>query len=125
MKKTRLERVNIAAVLVIFLLLGLHLTIMHTYCLRGLAPYGNDSDAMRNVLFRDGRLPFTVMYVVLLAAVLFHGFYGLRTILMERLTDPARQRRLTTVLILVGAGLFAFGTWAAIAAHMFALAPRG
>jgi succinate dehydrogenase hydrophobic anchor subunit len=57
---------------------------------------------------------FPVTYVILLGAALFHGLYGLRTMLFE-LNPPSVLKRVVAVLILiVGIGLFAYGTWAAV-----------
>ena len=124
MKKTRLQIVNMVAAAIIFLLLGLHMTIMHTGVLHFLAPHGDDNDAIPNVLFRDGKLFFTITYILLLAAALYHSLYGLRTMLLERTSSPPAQRTITATLIVVGACLFILGTWAAIAAHFVALAGK-
>jgi succinate dehydrogenase hydrophobic anchor subunit len=122
MKKTLFENWNTAAALVIFLLLGLHMTVMHTSALHFLAPHGDDNDGLQNVLFRDRHLFFTLTYILLLAAALYHGLFGLRTMLLERTASPAARRTLTTLLLAVGAALFGLGTWAAIVAHAVALA---
>ncbi len=121
-RKTKLQIWNVVAALVIFLLLGLHMTIMHTNALPFLAPYGEDRDIMQNVLFRDRHLFFTVTYVLLLGAALSHGLFGLRTMLLERAVAPKAQHRITTILLVVGGALFALGAWAAIAAHWVAIA---
>jgi succinate dehydrogenase hydrophobic anchor subunit len=53
---------------------------------------------------------------------LYHGLYGLRTILFELTLKPAIEKTITIVLMIVGLGLFGLGTWAAVAAHGIALA---
>ncbi len=121
-RKTKLQISNVVAPLVIFLLLGLHMTIMHTNALPFLAPYGEDRDIMQNVLFRDRHLFFTITYILLLGAALYHGLFGLRTMLLERTFAPEAQRRITTILVALGGALFVLGTWAAIAAHRVAVA---
>jgi len=65
---------------------------------------------------------FTVTYILLLGIVLYHGLYGLRTILFELTLKPATEKTITVVLLVVGVGLFSLGTWAAVAAHGIALA---
>ncbi len=122
MNRTRLQNLNIAAALVLFLLLGLHMTIMHTNALHFLAPNGDDNDGLQNVLFRDRHLFFTLTYILMLAAALYHGLYGLRTMLLERISSLRARRTLTTVLLVVGAVLFGLGSWAAVVAHSIALA---
>jgi succinate dehydrogenase / fumarate reductase membrane anchor subunit len=66
-----------------------------------------------------------VTYVLLLGLALYHGLYGLRTILFELTLKPAAEKAVTALLLLLGLGLFGLGTWAAFAAHGAALAARG
>jgi succinate dehydrogenase / fumarate reductase, membrane anchor subunit len=108
---------HLFAGVVILVFLGLHMTIMH---LDGSirifnTPEGEPID-WANVALRMKSLFFAVTYVVLLAAALYHGLYGLRNILLE--LDPgARLRRLVDVgLSLAGLALFVFGAWIAMAA---------
>ena len=78
--------------------------------------------ACENSLFRDGQLFFTVTYILLLGVALYHGLYGLRTMVFELTLKPAAEKAITVVLLIVGLGLFCLGTWAAVAAHGVALA---
>ena len=114
---------HMAAAVVILVLLGLHMLVMHLGGTTHLfAPNGGDSVSVKNVLSRDSHLFFTVTYILLLAVGLYHGLYGLRTILFELTLKPAAETAVTVVLVILGFGLFGLGTWAAIAAHSFALA---
>ncbi len=114
---------HMAAGVVILFVLGLHMLIMHMGGVTHLfAPYGDDADALKNSLFRDGQLFFTVTYILLLGVALYHGLYGLGTMLFELTLKPAVEGAITVVLVLVGLGLFALGTWAAVVAHGIALA---
>lgn len=107
----------ILAGIVLFCLAGLHMMIMHLNGLLGIFnPAGNVSVAWENVLFRNQSFFFTITYIVMLAAVLYHGFYGVRTILFELGLKKITQRFLTVFLWIVGIGLFVFGTYAALAA---------
>jgi succinate dehydrogenase hydrophobic anchor subunit len=114
---------HMAAGVVLVFLLGLHKFIMHK---AGggpwFAPYRTETDSIVNSLFRDSRLFFTVTYILLLGVGLYHGLYGLRTMLFELTLKPAIEKAFTVVLLLLGLGLFCLGTWAAIAAHGIALA---
>ncbi|HMK20952.1 MAG TPA: hypothetical protein VK466_01380, partial [Terriglobales bacterium] len=75
---------HMSAGVVLLFLLGLHMLIMHmTGTAHWFAPYGTEPDALRNSLFRDGKVFFTVTYVLLLGVALYHGLYGLRTMLFE------------------------------------------
>jgi succinate dehydrogenase / fumarate reductase membrane anchor subunit len=114
---------HMAAGVVILFLLGLHMLIMHFGATtHWFAPYNGESVSVQNSLFRDGTLFFTVTYVLLLGVALYHGLYGLRTMLFELTLKPAIEKTITVVLVVVGLGLFGLGTWAAVAAHAIALA---
>ena len=115
---------HMAAGVVLIFLLGLHMFIMHMAgtSAHWFAPYGAGTDSAANCLFRDSRLFFTVTYILLLGVGLYHGLYGLRTMVFELTLKPAIERAVTVVLLVVGLGLFCLGTWAAIAAHGVALA---
>ncbi len=105
---------HLAAGLLILVLLGLHMAVMHLDALLGIFnPAGGHPIDWANVLARSGSLFFTVTYVLLLAAALFHGLYGLRNILFELGPGRPLQRSISWVLLLVGLGVFVLGTWAA------------
>jgi succinate dehydrogenase / fumarate reductase membrane anchor subunit len=108
---------HIAAGVVILVLLGLHMAIMHLDQSLGIfGVEGAEPIEWESVAARAGSLFFTVTYVLLLGAALYHGFYGFRNILLE-LNPGAGLRRLIDVgLAALGLVLFAFGTWAALAA---------
>jgi succinate dehydrogenase / fumarate reductase membrane anchor subunit len=121
MHETKYWTWHMAAGVVIFFLLGLHMTIMHVGSITHLfAPFSGEATSKANSLFRDGQLFFTVTYVLLLAVALYHGLYGLRTILFELTLKPAAEKAITIVLLIVGLGLLGLGTWGAIAAHAIA-----
>jgi succinate dehydrogenase/fumarate reductase cytochrome b subunit len=123
MRETKYWTWHMAAGVVIFFLLGLHMTVMH---LGGIthffAPYAGEAVSKANSLFRDGSFFFTVTYIILLGVALYHGLYGLRTILFELTLKPAIEKAISVVLLVVGLGLFGLGTWAAIAVHAIAIA---
>ena len=105
---------HLAAGLLIFFLLGLHMAIMHLDALLGLFnPAGGHPIDWANVAARSQSLFFAVTYVLLLGAALFHGLYGLRNILFELGPSAALKQTLSWLLILIGLGLFIVGGWAA------------
>ena len=108
---------HIAAGVVILVLLGLHMAIMHldqTLGLFGVA--GAEPVDWESVVTRAGSAFFTVTYVLLLGAALYHGLYGLRNILLELNPGATLRRAVNVGLTALGLGLFVFGTWAALAA---------
>ena len=105
---------HIGAGAVILVLLGLHMAIMHLN--QSLGIFGAEPLAWASVAQRATSLFFTVTYVLLLGAALYHGFYGLRNILFELNPRAMLRRTIDVGLSAVGLALFAFGTWAALAA---------
>lgn len=123
MRETKYWTWHMAAGVVIFFVLGLHMLIMHVGGITHLfAPFGGEAVSKANSLFRDGRLFFTVSYVLLLGVALYHGLYGLRTILFELTLKPVVEKAISVVLLIVGLGLMGLGTWAAVAVHAIAIA---
>jgi succinate dehydrogenase / fumarate reductase membrane anchor subunit len=121
MSETKYWTWHMAAGVMILFLLGFHMLIMHLGGFTHLfMPWGGEAISKGNSLFRDGKLFFTVTYVLLLAVALYHGLYGLRTILFELTLKPAAEKAITIVLLVVGLGLLGLGTWGAIAAHAVA-----
>jgi succinate dehydrogenase / fumarate reductase membrane anchor subunit len=123
MRETKYWTWHMTAGVVILFLLGLHMLIMHTGGITHLfAPHGGEAVSKENSLFRDGQLFFTITYVLLLLVALYHGLYGLRTILFELTLKRAAEKAISVVLLVVGLGLLGLGTWAAIGAHAIAIA---
>jgi len=123
MRETKYWTWHMAAGVVILFLLGLHMLIMHTGGITHLfAPHGGEAISRENSLFRDSQLFFVVTYILLLGVALYHGLYGLRTILFELTLKPILEKTITVVLLVIGLGLFGLGTWAAIAVHAIAIA---
>ncbi|MBN1615380.1 MAG: hypothetical protein JW950_13015 [Deltaproteobacteria bacterium] len=118
MKETAYWSWFIIAGIVMFVLLGLHMAVMHlTGFLQLFNPAGGEAIAWENVVYRGRNMFFTVTYIILLGAALYHGFYGLRTILFELGLKGQAERSLTVLLWIVGIILFCIGTYAAIAAR--------
>jgi succinate dehydrogenase/fumarate reductase cytochrome b subunit len=113
----------IMAGVVILLLAGLHMTVMHLNGFFAIFnPAGGSPVTWENVVHRSQSLFFVLTYILLLGAVLYHGFYGLRTIIFELGIKKQTERYLTVFLWVVGTVLFAIGTYAAIAAKALGIA---
>ncbi len=114
MRHDRWWTLHLVCGLVILVGLGLHMGAMHLDTVLGVFNRpGTDAVAWANVAARAGRAAYLVLYVVLLAAALFHGLYGLRHIVGELNPPRGLARTLGFVLLAAGVGLFAVGTWAA------------
>ena len=109
---------HIFAGAVILVFLGLHMTIMH---LNGTFPtfnnpFGGEAESWQNVAARAKSLFFTLTYVVMLGAALYHGLFGLRGILLELNPGAGLRKGINVALSMLGLALFAFGAWVAITA---------
>lgn len=103
--------------LVIFAFLGIHIVVIHLSAISG----GSYTETLSysSALQRAKSTFFTVIYIILLAALLYHGLYGLRSLLIELFTSRAASRTISWTLSLVGLATFAYGTYTAIiAAHL-------
>ena len=95
---------------VVLVFLGLHMLITHFDDVLGwFNPNPGGSVAWENVIHRADSLFFPVTYVFLLAAALYHGFYGLKVIVFELNPSLGFQRTFTGLLWAVGIILFIVG----------------
>lgn len=124
MRETKYWTWHMTAGVVIFFVLGMHMVSIHMGGLTHLFVHfrGVDAAAPANSQARDMHLFFPIAYILLLATALYHGLYGLRTILFELTLKPAIEKTISVFLLIVGLGLFSLGTWAAFTAHANALA---
>ncbi len=119
MRESRVWSLNLIAALVILAFLGLHMVIMHldgTLALLRLAPA--DPLGWEQVLARAKSAFFTSSYILLLAAALFHGFYGLRTMISEFSESAVLHAWTTGVLWVAGLALQGIGSYALVVMHL-------
>lgn len=113
---------HIAAGAIILVFLGLHMAIMHLdVILRIFNPHPGHPIEWANVVERAKSGFFMVTYIVLLGAALFHGLYGLRTMLFELNPGAGVKKSLTFLFVVGGLALFVFGAWTAWASFQFAI----
>ena len=110
MRETRLWSLHILVLPIIAILLGMHFAVMHY------APvfYGMSVDKAREfgtMIERGKSVTQFVLYILLLAAGLYHGLYGLRGILRELPLTPALVRVVDVGVLALGLFIFAFGTY--------------
>ena len=93
MRETKYWTWHMAAGVVIFLLLGLHMLTMHLGGLThvGVADTSAEATAIVNSQARDASPVMAVTYVLLLGLALYHGLYGLRTVLFELTLKPGKM----------------------------------
>jgi len=110
MRETRLWSLHLLVIPIIVVLLGLHFAVMHY------APvfYGVSVEEARSfeVMVERGRsVAQFVLYILLLAAGLYHGLYGLRGILRELPLTPSLSKAVDVGILLFGLLIFSFGTY--------------
>lgn len=110
MRETRLWSLHLLVIPIILVLLGLHFAVMHY------APvfYGVSVDKAREfgtMIERGKSVAQLVVYILLLAAGLYHGLYGLRGIIRELPLTPALAKAVDVSIIALGLFIFAFGAY--------------
>lgn len=117
--------INALCGVVVLFLLGIHMAGMHLDDL--LAPVIDSSTeplAWAQVNDRGQSLLITVSYVVLLGTALFHGLYGLHTILTERWSGRRAARIVLYGCWSAGVILFLTGTIATVSFYLLSQTPR-
>lgn len=108
----------IIAGIVVFILLFFHMVIIHMDQLLGVFnPAGGSALDWKNVIYRSHSAFFTTIYIILLAAALYHGFYGLRTIVFELGLKKSAERLVTIAVWVIGIFLFCVGVYANLAIY--------
>lgn len=118
MREARYWLFSLIAAACLIVLLGLHLFLMHLNTLGeylGLAP--QEPLEYTAVIARGKSLGWVVGYLALLSLALYHGLYGLRSVLSE-IISPNRGHLITIALTVLGFIAFIIGTYAVIATYI-------
>ncbi len=119
MRESRFWALHMLSAMVILVFLGLHMALMHLSGILALIdPVLAKPVAWDHVLARARSDFFTVTYVLMLAAALYHGLYGLRTMLIELTENPAVRKAVTLFVLAGGLGLFSLGAYAIVAMYL-------
>ena len=114
---------HMLAGVIILILLGLHMITVHLYALLGwFNPAGGAATDWPNLIARGKLIIYTIVYIIMLASALYHGFYGFRTILFELGPTPRIQKLINTLVVVIGLCLFIIGTWAVLKFQILAQA---
>ncbi len=110
MRETRLWSLHLLAVPVILILLGLHFAVQHY------APVFYDMSveearSFEAMIARGKDAAQLVVYILLLAAGLYHGLYGARGIIRELPLSPALAKVVDWGILLFGVAIFALGAY--------------
>lgn len=116
MRESKLWFWHILSAAVILVLLGVHMGIMHWGAIWSALGIGSaDPVKSAEVFRRSQQLIFMVTYIVLLGAALFHGLYGLRSMLLELSFSKAVEKAIGGLCAVLGVVLFIYGSYVAVA----------
>jgi succinate dehydrogenase hydrophobic anchor subunit len=107
---------HLLAGLVILVVLAIHMFVMHLSKLFGTG--GEGVLTYSSVMARSRDFAFALMYVVLLGAALYHGLYGLRTILLELTLSERAEKIVSALIVFVGILLFIVGSYGTIVVYV-------
>ena len=110
MRESKLWSLHILVIPIIAVLLGAHFAVQHY------APvfYGMSVEEARSfevMIARNKDIAQFVVYILLLAAGLYHGLYGARGILRELPLTPALVKVVDVGILLFGLAIFALGVY--------------
>lgn len=110
MRETRLWLLSLVSTAIILVLLGAHFALMHY------SPvfYGESVEEVRSfqaMLARGRNGAQFAIYLLLLAAALYHGLYGLRGIVLELPFARQWSRAVSVFMLIIGLVFFAYGSY--------------
>ena len=119
MRESKLWFWHIIAAGAILVFLGLHMLVMHMGAILALIGIGSaEPTSARAVFERSRQAFFMISYIVLLGAALYHGLYGLRTMLFELSPSRGIQKAINRAFTTAGLALFAYGSYAAVFVYL-------
>ena len=114
MRESTLWMLHLLAGAVMLTVLGIHFGVMHLGELFGIPRAEVLTFALVDV--RSGMAFYLVVYLILLAAALYHGLYGFRSIIFEiSFIGPVVRKAVSFILVLSGWGFFFYGAYTIIA----------
>ena len=116
MRTTRLRLLLMFSGVLIAILLGTHMAILHLDAILGF--FGADATeptSWQSMISRASQGIWVVLYIALLAVVLYHALYGLRGIILEVTPSAKTERIITRVFIIIGIVTFIWGAYVPVA----------
>lgn len=120
MRESKLWFLHIVAGGLLVLLLGTHTIIMHYDTVLGYLGLSS-GDALSfndSVLPRMKSLTHTIIYLLLLFFGLYHGLYGLRSMVFEMKLPSGVKKTMSVLLILVGFLVAVYGAYTILAGYL-------
>jgi succinate dehydrogenase hydrophobic anchor subunit len=115
MRESKLWLWHIFTAVIILILLGVHMGTMHLSALARIFGSGSgDPVESSEVFHRSQQYIYMISYIALLGAALFHGLYGLRSILFELSLSKTMEKAIGGIFVFAGSALFIYGSYAAV-----------
>ncbi len=115
MRESRLWFWHILSAAIILVLLGVHMGTMHLSAILSSIGIGSrDPVKSAEVFHRSQQLIYMITYILLLGSALFHGLYGLRSMLFELSLSKSMEKAIGSVCAVAGIVLFIYGTYVAV-----------
>jgi succinate dehydrogenase hydrophobic anchor subunit len=116
MRTTRLRLLLMLTGVLIAVLLGTHMVVIHLDSILGFfGAETTEPTSWESVMGRSGQGVWVALYIVLLAAALYHALYGLRGIIVEVTTSARLKRVISWAFIAIGVVAFAWGAYVPLA----------
>jgi len=113
MKESTLWFIFLMAGILILVTLTVHMGVMHLDSILGL----DDVLSYESTVARGKDMFFAAVYTVLLGAALYHGLYGLRTIISELFSSRGLDKFVSWAFLVFGVIVFGYGIWVIKAAY--------
>ncbi|HEY5729857.1 MAG TPA: hypothetical protein VIS72_07375 [Anaerolineales bacterium] len=110
MRETKLWSLHILVIPIIAVLLGAHFAVQH-YAPVFLGVSVEEARSFEAMVERNKDVAQFVVYILLLAAGLYHGLYGARGILRELPLTPTLAKVVDWGILLFGIAIFALGAY--------------
>jgi len=116
MRESKLWFLHIVTAIIILVLLSSHMGIMHLGYILSFLGFENTigPTSAESVFARSEQALFMVFYIVLLGVALFHGLYGLRSIICELSLPGWLEKAVGRLFCVAGVLLFIYGSYVAV-----------
>jgi succinate dehydrogenase hydrophobic anchor subunit len=115
MRESRLWLWHIVSAAIILILLGVHMGTMHLGAFARIFGSGSSDPVKSSEVFhRSQQYIYLISYISLLGAALFHGLYGLRSMLFELSLSKMMEKAIGATCAIAGSALFIYGSYVAV-----------
>jgi succinate dehydrogenase hydrophobic anchor subunit len=115
LRESKLWFWHVLTAVIILVLLGVHMGTMHLGAVTKIFGAGSgDPVKSPEVFHRSQQTVYLISYIALLGAALFHGLYGLRSMLFELSLSKIMEKAISGICAFGGIALFIYGSYVAV-----------